>query len=65
MTGPPRAAGAEAVPVAVPMAAGVAVPGGGNERGACEFCGAERLAWRKCKLVCEACANINKSCADL
>jgi len=24
-----------------------------------------KLVWRKCKLICEACGNINKSCADL
>jgi len=24
-----------------------------------------KLVWRKCKLICEACNNINKSCADL
>jgi hypothetical protein len=31
----------------------------------CDYCGASRLVWRKCKLVCEACRQINKSCADL
>ncbi|MEA3244938.1 MAG: hypothetical protein U9Q74_02150 [Gemmatimonadota bacterium] len=31
----------------------------------CDFCGARALAWRKCKLICGACGNINKSCADL
>ena len=31
----------------------------------CDFCGVPRLVWRKCKLICEACGNINKSCADL
>jgi hypothetical protein len=31
----------------------------------CDYCGAEALTWRKCKLICEACANIVKSCADL
>ncbi len=31
----------------------------------CDYCGAEALAWRKCKLICEACGNIVKSCADL
>jgi len=31
----------------------------------CDFCGSARLTWRKCKLICEACRQINKSCADL
>lgn len=31
----------------------------------CDYCGAESLAWRKCKLVCGNCGNIVKSCADL
>ena len=31
----------------------------------CDYCGAEALTWRKCKLICEACGNIIKSCADL
>ena len=31
----------------------------------CDYCGAQRLVWRKCKLVCEQCRQINKSCADL
>ena len=31
----------------------------------CAYCGVPRLVWRKCKLICEACWNINKSCADL
>ena len=31
----------------------------------CDYCGAGALAWRKCKLVCEKCGNIIKSCADL
>jgi len=31
----------------------------------CDYCGAERLVWRKCKLICGNCAQINKSCADL
>ena len=31
----------------------------------CDYCGAQRLTWRKCKLICENCAQINKSCADL
>jgi hypothetical protein len=31
----------------------------------CDYCGAEALIWRKCKLICEQCGNIVKSCADL
>lgn len=31
----------------------------------CDYCGSERLEWRKCKLVCANCSQINKSCADL
>ncbi len=31
----------------------------------CDYCGSARLEWRKCKLICENCKQINKSCADL
>ena len=31
----------------------------------CDYCGAEALRWRKCKLICDSCGNIVKSCADL
>ena len=31
----------------------------------CDYCGSVRLEWRKCKLVCSDCKQINKSCADL
>jgi hypothetical protein len=31
----------------------------------CDYCGSPRLEWRKCKLICAACRQINKSCADL
>jgi len=31
----------------------------------CDYCGSARLEWRKCKLICEDCKQINKSCADL
>jgi len=31
----------------------------------CDYCGAATLEWRKCKLVCTTCNQINKSCADL
>ena len=31
----------------------------------CDYCGSERIEWRKCKLICAECRQINKSCADL
>ncbi len=31
----------------------------------CDYCGANTLEWRKCKLICTSCRQINKSCADL
>jgi hypothetical protein len=31
----------------------------------CDYCASPRLEWRKCKLVCTDCRQINKSCADL
>jgi hypothetical protein len=31
----------------------------------CDYCGSVRLEWRKCKLICDDCKQINKSCADL
>jgi hypothetical protein len=31
----------------------------------CDFCGSGQLEWRKCKLICADCKQINKSCADL
>jgi len=31
----------------------------------CDYCGATTLEWRKCKLICSSCRQINKSCADL
>jgi hypothetical protein len=31
----------------------------------CDYCGAVTLEWRKCKLLCTNCRQINKSCADL
>jgi hypothetical protein len=31
----------------------------------CDYCGAHTLTWRKCKLICSSCSQINKSCADL
>ncbi len=32
---------------------------------ACDYCGSAKLEWRKCKLICADCRQINKSCADL
>jgi hypothetical protein len=31
----------------------------------CDYCASPRIIWRKCKLICESCGQINKSCADL
>jgi hypothetical protein len=31
----------------------------------CDYCGSASLEWRKCKLICANCRQINKSCADL
>jgi hypothetical protein len=31
----------------------------------CDYCASPRLEWRKCKLICLDCRQINKSCADL
>lgn len=31
----------------------------------CDYCGSDALEWRKCKLICNNCKQINKSCADL
>jgi hypothetical protein len=31
----------------------------------CDYCASPRIVWRKCKLICEQCGQINKSCADL
>lgn len=40
-------------------------PDGKRDPAPCDYCGEQRLVWRKCKLICEACGQINKSCADL
>ena len=43
-----------------------AMPADGPAAGeTCDYCGAATLTWRKCKLICATCAQINKSCADL
>jgi len=31
----------------------------------CDLCGSDRIVWRRCKLICENCRTILKSCADL
>jgi len=31
----------------------------------CDYCGSANIVWRKCKLICDDCRQINKSCADL
>lgn len=31
----------------------------------CDHCGGDSLRWQKCKLICNNCRQINKSCADL
>ena len=57
--------GAEAVArtgTADPRAAADGVPASDET---CDHCGSARLTWRKCKLICDACRQINKSCADL
>jgi hypothetical protein len=38
---------------------------GPRDEACCDYCGSPRLEWRKCKLVCAACRQINMSCADL
>lgn len=37
----------------------------GAAQESCDYCDSPSLTWRKCKLICEACGQINKSCADL
>lgn len=37
----------------------------GSAAESCDYCGSQRLEWRKCKLICADCRQINKSCADL
>ena len=38
---------------------------GPAEGESCDYCGVAQLVWRKCKLICENCRHINKSCSDL
>jgi hypothetical protein len=38
---------------------------GDRDPACCDVCGVAALIWRKCKLVCENCGAVNKTCADL
>ena len=38
---------------------------GDRDPASCDVCGVAALIWRKCKLVCENCGAVNKTCADL
>jgi hypothetical protein len=40
-------------------------PDGPAQGETCDYCGSAALHWRKCKLICDDCKQINKSCADL
>jgi hypothetical protein len=40
-------------------------PDAERDPAACDLCGVPALVWRTCKLVCENCGAINKTCADL
>lgn len=40
-------------------------PDGPADGETCDYCGGPSLVWRKCKLICNDCKQINKSCADL
>jgi hypothetical protein len=31
----------------------------------CDICGSPKIVWRNCKLLCENCGTMLKSCADL
>ncbi len=46
-------------------AAAERTPVGRAEDLPCDYCGGGPLVWRKCKLICQQCRQINKSCADL
>jgi hypothetical protein len=37
----------------------------GAVQDSCDYCDSVQLEWRKCKLICGQCGQINKSCADL
>lgn len=62
--GVPAGDGADRLPVPLVVTSGAT--GDGPAVGeTCDYCGSTALRWRKCKLICESCAQINKSCADL
>ena len=62
--GVPAGDGADRLPVPPVVTSGA--KGDGPAVGeTCDYCGSTALRWRKCKLICESCAQINKSCADL
>ncbi len=57
-----------AEPSSQPLPATTASPlvsDGAADGETCDYCGSTTLEWRKCKLICTSCAQINKSCADL
>jgi hypothetical protein len=31
----------------------------------CDICGSTKIVWRNCKLICQNCGTMLKSCADL
>lgn len=43
----------------------VVEPTTGSTVECCEYCESPQLTWRKCKQICLACGQINRSCADL
>lgn len=54
-----------AQPMVTAASASPRVSDGATDGETCDYCGSTTLAWRKCKLICTSCAQINKSCADL
>jgi hypothetical protein len=61
----PEAGGWKPGPASAPIpapASGIGLPALAD---LCDYCGEDALVWRKCKLICERCGNIVKSCADL
>lgn len=50
---------------AVTVVAEPPAPAQGAATECCEYCDAPQLTWRKCKQICLACGQINRSCADL
>lgn len=52
-------------PAVTAVTASPLVSDGAADAETCDYCGSTTLEWRKCKLICTSCAQINKSCADL